>query len=210
MVGLFHAGPQLRRPADVAFAGHLGGRLAVFRPARESHAHAVDLGEAEHRARRAGDFSLRAQRRFLGPKLQPVWQWNHLPDDAKWSLTERPGYLRLHSLPARRFLVGAELADAARDRAGVDGHHGTGASGMKAGDVAGLALLNLPYAWIGVERGGRRIRDRAVRPDHRQVACARRCASRGSGCACTAISTPRSRSSATARTEASSSRSAAN
>ena len=29
-----------------------------------------------------------------------MWQWNHLPDDSKWSLSEHPGYLRLRSLPA--------------------------------------------------------------------------------------------------------------
>ena len=52
MVGLFDAGPQLRRPPDLALPGHLEGRLALFRPAREPEAHAFHLGEAEHRARR--------------------------------------------------------------------------------------------------------------------------------------------------------------
>ena len=33
----------------------------------------------------------------------PHWQWNHVPDDAKWSITEKPGVLRLHSLPANDF-----------------------------------------------------------------------------------------------------------
>ena len=91
---------------------------------------------------------------FSKPKLQPVWQWNHLPDDSKWSLKERPGYLRLHSLPASDFwwarnsltqrAIGPEsTATTALDTAG-----------MKPGDVAGLALLNLPYAWIGVKRDG--------------------------------------------------------
>ena len=37
---------------------------------------------------------------FDGAKLNPHWQWNHVPDDTKWSLTEKPGVLRLHSLPA--------------------------------------------------------------------------------------------------------------
>ena len=89
---------------------------------------------------------------FSGPKLQPVWQWNHLPDDSKWSLTERPGYLRLHSLPANDFwwarnsltqrAVGPEsIATTELD-----------AAGLQPGDVAGLALLNLPYAWIGIAR----------------------------------------------------------
>ena len=35
---------------------------------------------------------------FDNGKLNPLWQWNHVPDDSKWSLTEKPGVLRLHSL----------------------------------------------------------------------------------------------------------------
>src|SRR5690606_23346006 len=40
---------------------------------------------------------------FNSGKLNPEWQWNHVPDDSKWSLTEKPGVLRLHSLPADNF-----------------------------------------------------------------------------------------------------------
>src|SRR6185436_16421547 len=35
--------------------------------------------------------------------LNPLWQWNHVPDDAKWSLTGKRGVLRLHSLAADNF-----------------------------------------------------------------------------------------------------------
>ena len=40
---------------------------------------------------------------FRDPSCEMVWQWNHVPDDSKWSLRERPGYLRLHSLAAADF-----------------------------------------------------------------------------------------------------------
>ena len=40
---------------------------------------------------------------FAGPALANVWQWSHVPDETKWSLTERPGFLRLHALPAEDF-----------------------------------------------------------------------------------------------------------
>lgn len=89
---------------------------------------------------------------FSKPKLQPVWQWNHLPEDSKWSLVERPGYLRLHSLPAASFwwarnsLTQRAIGPESSATAELDG------SGMQPGDVAGLALLNLPYAWIGIRR----------------------------------------------------------
>lgn len=29
--------------------------------------------------------------------LHPQWMWNHVPDSSKWSLTERPGYLRWYA-----------------------------------------------------------------------------------------------------------------
>jgi xylan 1,4-beta-xylosidase len=88
---------------------------------------------------------------FNGP-LVNVWQWNHVPDDSAWSLSERPGFLRLHSLPAKEFwwarntLTQRAIGPQSVPTAVLD------ATGMQPGDVAGLALLNLPYAWIGVKR----------------------------------------------------------
>ncbi len=89
---------------------------------------------------------------FSQNKLQPVWQWNHLPDDQKWSLSEKRGALRLHSLPAKNFwwarntLTQRAIGPASTVTVQL------GTAGMKANDVAGLALLNLPYAWLGVVR----------------------------------------------------------
>jgi len=87
---------------------------------------------------------------FGSPKLSPVWQWNHVPDDSKWSLTEKPGVLRLHSLPANDFwmarnsLTQRPMGPESIATVELD------ASGLVAGDTAGLALLNAPYAWIGL------------------------------------------------------------
>lgn len=91
---------------------------------------------------------------FSSAKLKPVWQWNHVPADNKWSLTARKGYLRLSSLPAKDFwsarnsltqrAIGPESVATAELEP----------KGLKSGDVAGLALLNFPYAWIGIARNG--------------------------------------------------------
>jgi hypothetical protein len=87
---------------------------------------------------------------FAGPRLKPVWQWNHLPDDTRWSLTDRPGFLRLRPLAAPDFwhardsLTQRAVGPASTATVLLDG------AGLQAGDVAGLAVLNLPYAWIGV------------------------------------------------------------
>ena len=91
---------------------------------------------------------------FSGPKLQMVWQWNHVPDDNKWSLSERKGYLRLNSLPAADFW---NARNSLTQRAvGPESIVTTelDAQGLPAGDVAGLALLNLPWSWIGVKKAG--------------------------------------------------------
>jgi beta-xylosidase len=40
---------------------------------------------------------------FNSPTLGLQWQWNHNPDDARWSLTERPGFLRLRPTRATNF-----------------------------------------------------------------------------------------------------------
>ncbi|MBN1975309.1 MAG: hypothetical protein JW787_16845, partial [Sedimentisphaerales bacterium] len=78
------------------------------------------------------------------------WQWNHVPDDTKWSLTENPGKLRLHSLPADNFFAArnslCQRPPGPESIMTVE----LDTSGMVVGDTAGLALLNVPYAWIGV------------------------------------------------------------
>ncbi|MBW8880128.1 MAG: glycoside hydrolase 43 family protein [Asticcacaulis sp.] len=93
---------------------------------------------------RSDDFSAKA--------LKPIWQWNHVPLDGQWSLRERSGYLRLHTQPAadllsaRNSLTQRAIGPRSTPTVALD------VSGLKTGDVAGLALLNRPYAWIGVER----------------------------------------------------------
>ena len=90
---------------------------------------------------------------FSAPRLQPVWQWNHVPVYGKWSLLERPGFLRLHSLSATSFydarntLTQRAIGPMSQPTVLMD------ASNLKPGDAAGLGLLNLPYATLGVERG---------------------------------------------------------
>ncbi len=40
---------------------------------------------------------------FGSPMLGLQWQWNHNPDNTRWSLTERPGFLRLRPTVATNF-----------------------------------------------------------------------------------------------------------
>jgi hypothetical protein len=94
---------------------------------------------------------------FNAGSLQPVWQWNHVPDDTAWSLKERAGYLRLHALPAtslwdaRNTLTQRAIGPRSTPTVILD------TSSMKDHDVAGLALFSRPYAWIGVERANGKV-----------------------------------------------------
>ncbi len=87
---------------------------------------------------------------FNGGKLSIEWQWNHVPDDTKWSLTEKPGALRLHSLPAASFYNArnslAQRPPAPESTMTVE----LDTTGLAIGDVAGLGLLCTPYAGVAV------------------------------------------------------------
>ena len=90
---------------------------------------------------------------FTSPTLGRQWQWNHNPLDARWSLTERPGWLRLHAAPgsqfwwARNTLVQKGQAPRARGEVLID------TRGLKAGDVCGFGTLGKYSAQLAV-RGG--------------------------------------------------------
>jgi len=86
------------------------------------------------------------------------WGWNHNPDSTKWSLTERPGFLRLrtarvvsklpdarNTLTQRMFAYYSKtLPTPAVVKMEVDG--------MKDGDIAGLAVFQDPYPYIAVKQ----------------------------------------------------------
>lgn len=89
---------------------------------------------------------------FSSDKLKLIWQWNHLPDDAFWSLIEKRGKLRLHSLPAKDFWFArntlTQRCIGMKTSCSVD----VDASHIKKGDITGLALLNYPYALIAITK----------------------------------------------------------
>jgi beta-xylosidase len=86
---------------------------------------------------------------FDSGKLNRHWQWNHVPDDSKWSLSEKPGVLRLHSLPAATFYDArnslCQRPPGPESIMTVE----LDTTGLKDGDTAGLGLVSAPYAWIG-------------------------------------------------------------
>jgi len=91
---------------------------------------------------------------FNSPTLGLQWQWNHNPDNQKWSLTERKGYLRLTAGSAKNL---AKARNTLTQR--VQGPYSDGAvemnvSGMKNGDVAGFGVFQFPYAFVAIQQNG--------------------------------------------------------
>lgn len=87
-----------------------------------------------------------------GESLKLYWQWNHLPDNARWSIQERPGYLRLktgHTVRdiqlARNTLGQRTVGPECTAETEMD------LSNLKEGDRAGLCVMQGQYAWIGVK-----------------------------------------------------------
>lgn len=90
---------------------------------------------------------------FNEKNLKPIWQWNHECADGKWALKE--GKLLLNTMPAQDFfwarntLTQRVIGPVSTATVELD------YSKLKNGDVAGLGLLNMPCAWLGVERQGK-------------------------------------------------------
>jgi beta-xylosidase len=90
---------------------------------------------------------------FEASQLSLYWQWNHNPIDTAWSLTERPGALRLRTarLVPNLFLAPNTLTQRMSGPTCV-GTLCLDFSGMKPGDVAGLAAFNGDSGLLSVVR----------------------------------------------------------
>ena len=100
---------------------------------------------------------------FVSPVLGKQWQWNHNWVEGAWSLTERPGYLRLYTASvtddlnyARNSLTQRIQGYNANDVTSSANANSFGLvkmdiSGMQEGDVAGLSVFQNPYSFIAVK-----------------------------------------------------------
>lgn len=87
---------------------------------------------------------------FSGTKLLPIWQWNHNPTDGKWELNKKRSSLRLFTLPAKDFLWARNTLTQRVIGPESSGTALLDASALKIGDIVGLAILNMPYASLGM------------------------------------------------------------
>jgi beta-xylosidase len=87
--------------------------------------------------------------------LPLVWQWNHNPDNQRWSIDARKGYLRLTTGRVDTSVLSAKNTLTQRTFGPVcSGSTSLDVSNMKDGDVAGLVLLQRNYGMVGVRVNG--------------------------------------------------------
>lgn len=87
-----------------------------------------------------------------GDRLKLVWQWNHNPDDANWSVTDNPGYYRITNGKtcnsvwfARNSLTQRTVGPKFTSETAII------TNGMKPGDYAGLTAVGSEYGMVGVK-----------------------------------------------------------
>ena len=101
---------------------------------------------------------------FNSSMLNPVWSWNHAPDNTKWSLSENAGKMRIYgaeSIPGKGFFgIRNILHQRHMHSKKTSGTVSMDISGMSDGQTAGLAHFDggKSYAWLGVrQENGRRM-----------------------------------------------------
>lgn len=84
-------------------------------------------------------------------RLAAFWQWNHNPDDAKWSFTARPGWLRLTASPAEGLMDAKNTLSQRTCGPKSVFTVELDAAALAPGARAGLAALQWDCALVGVE-----------------------------------------------------------
>jgi arabinoxylan arabinofuranohydrolase len=138
------------------------GRVPVLTPCRWENGWPI-LGNKDGKVPRIMDIPVRGYTGkplvvsddFGGKTLALSWQWNHNPDNSLWSLSERPGYIRLKTgkvveniFQARNTLSQRTKGPQCRAVISMDVSH------MQNGDVAGLGAFCAEAGLISVVMEG--------------------------------------------------------
>jgi beta-xylosidase len=93
---------------------------------------------------------------FGGVTLAPQWEWNYQPRADRWSLTERPGWLRLHAFrplePGNLMKAGNTLTQRSFRTVDSEVVVELDLSGMADGQEAGLCHFSKKYSALGVKQ----------------------------------------------------------
>ena len=101
---------------------------------------------------------LQDQRRIRRAALGLQWSWNHNPRRRAWSLSRRPGWLRLAALPSDHLVTARNTLTQILQGPRTTITTRIDVRGMAEGQRAGLAMFGVRPSWIGVVRSGGRNR----------------------------------------------------
>jgi beta-xylosidase len=87
---------------------------------------------------------------FDSPTLGMQWQWNHNPDNARWSLVERPGFLRLRPAQATNFWLARNTLTQKGQGPWSCGEIKLDLGHLRPGDVCGFGTLGKTNGQISV------------------------------------------------------------
>ena len=92
---------------------------------------------------------------YNGSNLPMGFEWNHMPDNRYWSLTERPGFLRLTNGSTATSMTNCRNVLTARTF-GPEcwGHVAMEIDGMRDGDIAGFGAFHRSYGYLAVRAEG--------------------------------------------------------
>jgi len=95
---------------------------------------------------------------FSSSELGLHWQWNHNPVDAAWSLTERPGFLRLKtSRVVPNLYLAPNTLTQRMEGPTCSGYICMDLSKMKDGDCAGLTAFNGDSGVLTLKKNGKKL-----------------------------------------------------
>ena len=94
---------------------------------------------------------------FTSPDLGLHWQWNHNPVNSAWSLSERPGFLRLKtSRVVENLYLAPNTLTQRMEGPQCSGFVAIDISKMKDGDCAGLAAFNGDSGVLTIKKQGKK------------------------------------------------------
>jgi beta-xylosidase len=91
---------------------------------------------------------------FNAINLGLQWQWNHNPDNEKWSLKKRKGHMRLEASLANDLTMARNTLTQRVQGPASEGIVEMDITGLKDGNVAGFGVFQKPYAYIAVRKAG--------------------------------------------------------
>ena len=141
------------------------GRVPLLMPVRWEDGWPM-LGDEEGKVPASGEIPLKphpvetpivGSDDFNDSELKMFWQWNHNPRNENWSLTERPGYLRLKTnRPVDNLYAAYNTLTQRMEGPQCKGVVSIDLSNMKDGDVTGLSAFNGHSGLLSVIKEGDR------------------------------------------------------